>query len=869
MDLKDYQTSALSVLRRFLGRASEVGAEVAFGEQPERRTPYREIDGLRGPPYVCLRVPTGGGKTLMASHAIGIAAREYLHAERTVVLWLAPTSAIVDQTLRVLRDRDHPCRLALSTAFGGDVCVLSLSEALVVSRPTMDTDTVIVVSTLAALRVQDTLGRRVYETNGALHPHFAGLRPEQEALLERGADGVTPFSLANALRVRRPLVIMDEAHNARTPLSFETLARFAPSCLLEFTATPDRDRNISNVLVSVSAAELKAEHMIKLPIRLVATPEWRQAIALAVDKQAELERLSTEEGSETGEYVRPIVLIQAEADRLGEDTVSPSLIRSVLTESPEFHIPADQVVVHTGQQRELPDDVLSPNSPVRYVITKSALREGWDCPFAYVLCSVAALVASTAVEQILGRILRLPNARLKRRPALNCAYAYASSPRFADAAAALKDALVDRAGFERFEAERFVEAGTGRGVAQPLPLFAAEVRIPIEEQFASVAIRDVGVAGLRVEATGQRGEWALVYSGPPLTDAQESGLLALAQSDGARQAVRALARQSAGQPSHPAALGMRMEIPQLVVNSRGRADLFEEQFRDVEWSLADVDATVAPDEIQLEGVRALVYTVDVAPEGRVQVARFEEDLHRQLSLSDVRGPRSEAELAVWIDREIAHPDLPQAVVIPYIQRVIQGLQASHGARLEALVLARYRLRDVLRVRLDVARRSAAAAAFEGLLFRGIGGEVGVSPEHVFRFPNEDYPAPRWHEDEHVFQKHFHPRPSEMNGEEARCAALIDSLPETACWIRNLERKPLHAFWLPTPTDKFYPDFVVRLRSGSYLVVEYKGERDIGSADTREKRAIGEAWAARAGAGHQFLLVGIADYERSIRAASRG
>ncbi len=57
------------------------------------------------------------------------------------------------------------------------------------------------------------------------------------------------------LRLRRPLVIVDEAHNARTELSFETLSRFDPSFILEFSATPDTERQPSDILYSVSAAE--------------------------------------------------------------------------------------------------------------------------------------------------------------------------------------------------------------------------------------------------------------------------------------------------------------------------------------------------------------------------------------------------------------------------------------------------------------------------------------------------------------------------------------------------------------------------------------------------------------------------------------
>jgi type III restriction enzyme len=83
----------------------------------------------------------------------------------------------------------------------------------------------------------------------------------------------------------------------------------------------------------------------------------------------------------------------------------------------------------------------------------------------------------------------------------------------------------------------------------------------------------------------------------------------------------------------------------------------------------------------------------------------------------------------------------------------------------------------------------------------------------------------------------------MNGEEAECAAFIDGLKEVEYWVRNVERSD-YSFWLPTSSDKFYPDFVVQLKDNRILVVEYKGERDWSTDDSKEKRIVGELWAER-------------------------
>ena len=110
--LKDYQLRVLDSLRDFFRQCSKDGRpEAAYQTALIRNNrpivPYIPItiEGLSAcMPYICLRVPTGGGKTLLACHAAGIAMDELLHAERAVVLWLVPSNTILDQTADALRD---------------------------------------------------------------------------------------------------------------------------------------------------------------------------------------------------------------------------------------------------------------------------------------------------------------------------------------------------------------------------------------------------------------------------------------------------------------------------------------------------------------------------------------------------------------------------------------------------------------------------------------------------------------------------------------------------------------------------------------------------------------------------------------------
>jgi type III restriction enzyme len=265
---KEYQQRALHWLQRYFENCHRLNsASTAFYETTSEiyggyGLSYRPVRELPGLPYVCLRIPTGGGKTLVASYAVGIANKHLLHAEQSLVVWLTPSDAIREQTLAALRDRQHPYRQALDASLG-NVTVLDIAEALSVQKSVLDTDTVIIVATMQAFRREGTEDLQVYRMSGSLMSHFSGLADEALKEVERLEDGSPVHSLVNVFRIRKPLVIVDEAHNARTSLSFATLARFRPSCILELTATPntqgDEENPPSNVLYSASAAELKSE----------------------------------------------------------------------------------------------------------------------------------------------------------------------------------------------------------------------------------------------------------------------------------------------------------------------------------------------------------------------------------------------------------------------------------------------------------------------------------------------------------------------------------------------------------------------------------------------------------------------------------
>jgi type III restriction enzyme len=435
MQLKKYQQKTLGELRKYIAEMKEYKPEKAAGvafmtlrtdAQDNFSKEYHWIPELWRSPFVCIKVPTGGGKTLIAAHTVGIIFKDYLgeRNDKGLAMWFVPSDAIKTQTLNNLRDRNHPYREVLDERFDNAVKVFDLSEAKAMKKDDLADNLCIVVSTLSAFRRTDKEWLKAYQDNGALMPHFEGLNAENFDFLNKDKEGEIIYSLANVIKLHNPLVIVDEGHNVQTPLAFDMLGGLNPSFVLEFTATP---KGQSNVLINISAQELKKEKMIKMPIYLANKTPWQETIYEGIEKLRDLEKRAKKN---RGEYIRPIMLLQAEQDIENTKKVYVEKIKNFLIQ--EAKIPEAQIAIQTSRKKELQEmkTLLGRTCPIRYIITVNALREGWDCPFAYVLVSVSHLGARLSVEQTIGRIMRLPNAEEKTDSALNSAYIFASTSNF-------------------------------------------------------------------------------------------------------------------------------------------------------------------------------------------------------------------------------------------------------------------------------------------------------------------------------------------------------------------------------------------------------------------------------------------------------
>jgi len=429
MELKTYQKKVIADLSHYMELLNQTGnmdkAYRAFWEEKNVPVgfggvkPYQNI--LPGVPNLCLKVPTGGGKTFIACNAIKPIFNGLPEMKMKAVVWLVPSDAILTQTISALRSPGHPYRQKLNTDFGGRVEVYDKEQLL--NGQNFNITSVREQLSVMVLSYDSFRGRKEQLKAKQENSNLASMAKAlgTPAYPVEDADETALLQIINQLS---PLVIVDESHHARSKLSKEMLQNFNPCFVLDLTATPTKE---SNILCYVDAVQLKRENMVKLPVVVYNRNSKQDVMADAIDLRNRLEEHAKAGQEENGVYIRPIVLFQAQP-KGKEDSTTFEKLRDELV---SLEIPKDYIAIKTADVNELKGvDLLSPACPIRYIITVNALKEGWDCPFAYILASLANKTSQVDVEQIVGRVLRQPHARKYSQPALNMSYVLTSSNDF-------------------------------------------------------------------------------------------------------------------------------------------------------------------------------------------------------------------------------------------------------------------------------------------------------------------------------------------------------------------------------------------------------------------------------------------------------
>ncbi|MDI6809086.1 MAG: DEAD/DEAH box helicase family protein [Candidatus Eisenbacteria bacterium] len=474
MELKEYQQKALSQVKRYLealGRWRTKNEQVVkvAGAEASLDVPLKAWEEVVGAGYrsrknglgeyvanFCLKIPTGGGKTLLAVKAIDLINSIYRKKQTGLVLWVVPTTQIYRQTIQHLRNREHPYRQHLDIASGDRTLVLEKLDRFTPIDLAQNLVVMMLMLPSASRQNKETL--KVFKDSGgfgAFFPSDDDIEGHKKLLDQfsnldafddrRGFFGrQVKTSLGNTLRLLSPVIILDEGHKAYSETAQGTLRGFNPSIIVELSATPTP---ASNILVDIRGMELAREEMVKLDLHIInkVSVDWKDTMLSSVERRNVLEEKTKEYRANTGEYIRPICLVQVERtgkDQRGGRYIHAEDVREYLIKV--CGIPEEQVAVKTSEKDDIEGiDLLARDCPIRYIITKQALQEGWDCAFAYVLTILTNPASKNNLTQLVGRILRQPFARKTKSKELDESYVFCFQQRGAGLLASVK------AGFEQ------------------------------------------------------------------------------------------------------------------------------------------------------------------------------------------------------------------------------------------------------------------------------------------------------------------------------------------------------------------------------------------------------------------------------------
>ncbi len=796
--------------------------------------PYN--NAIERTPHVCMKVPTGGGKTFMACASVKRIFDDLPAGKPQVVVWLVPSDSILTQTVRNLSEANHPYRQRLEQDFAGRVGVYT--KEMLLNGQNFSPDTVremltICIMSYNSLRINSRNRdvRKVFQENGNLF-RFAEYFKDADAMLADTPD----TALIQVLRHLEPVVVVDESHNAESRLSTEMLNNLNPSFVLDLTATP---RKNSNIISYVDARELKKEHMVKLPV-VVYNRTTRQSVmqdAIQLRGSIEREAIAAEEAG--GKYIRPIVLFQAQP-RTGDSSETFDKVKSMLV---DMGIPEAEIAVKTSQVDDLKgQDLMSRTCKIRYIITVNALKEGWDCPFAYILASLANRTSTVDVEQILGRILRQPYAMQHKSPLLNTSYVLTNS---ADFHATLEKIVtgLNKAGFSRKdyrigEHAEFPQASAGmEGRQIEIPL---ETQAPELDPFDDVNAQEVkavlestapmgpALSTMVQEATRQAERYTAEVNAP------DDGFLGGELGD--------MLKQNAMQP-HLAAEASALRVPQFFL--RSVPDLFGGAYERLEpenlsegFSLAGQDA-----QVRFELATGEMYRVDIAERGEAvpKYKRADSELSEYIRnrLAQLP-PEQKVEsctrmLCAHINRNNRYA---AAEVNDYVRRIVGGMTEDELAAMETAI-------PTYAAKIQEKIKGLEEAYREGQFSRWLDtGKLVCQPG--YGLPPVITPADTT---EAIPKSLYEAEKDDLNGGEHALIDAVVALDNVKWWHRIIEKKGfrLNGF------INHYPDFLVMTKSGKLVLIEYKGD-DRDNSDSERKLKLGRKWQAQCGPEYRYFMV---------------
>jgi type III restriction enzyme len=841
MELKPYQQEVINDLALFL-ETIQVTKNVADAftdfwtmhpKTPLQPFPGKAIEPYKNNipqvPHVCVKVPTAGGKTFIACNAIKTIFDAFHYDRKKAVVWLVPSITILDQTIKNLKNTNHPYRQKINSHFGNKVEVYdkqALLQGSSFNATSVQEQLSIFVLSFDSLRAKNKEDRKVYQENGNLQSFGAMLGNEED------------ISLMRVIQALNPVLIVDESHNAESDLSVEMLTNLNPCFILDLTATP---RKNSNIISFVDAMALKKENMVKLPVIVYNHQDKTEVINSALQLQRKLELEAKAEEKNGGRYIRPIVLFQAQPKNAADNTTFEKLKEKLI----ELKIPAEQIKIKTANINEIKDvDLTAKDCPVRYIITVNALKEGWDCPFAYILASLADKSSAVDVEQILGRVLRQPYVTKHNSALLNLCYVLTASSKFLDTLDNIVKGL-NKAGFsskdfkvaETVIAEPFDSAQGDNDALNELTVIP---QLVFDEKETS-AVDDIDVT--RISDIHSNIKEDTIVLGIEQT--------ALKQGEEYEETILQLeSTHSISLPSELQSLvktyrmkevfaeqASQIQLPQFYI-SKPSGEIFsdDEHVLSEEDLLEGFQLSKCDSNIAFDSVTSELYKVDLDETKSDYTPSFvkldggvKDKLMAYILDPSRKESRAKNLTAQILDIIGNMYPITEHEIKKYIYKLVEDFTDE---QYHDYLNHHYSYTSKIKEKIKQLSAVYAEQKFKDFL-----DTDKIFMKSNYSFQKEIAPGNTCKD----ITKSLYEKEAEMNGFEEKVINEIANMSNIAFWTRNISKKQfkINAF------QNHYPDFIIYTKSKKIIVLETKGD-DRDNSDSEAKIRLGKAWEKKAG-----------------------
>lgn len=889
MELKNYQQTVLDDLDLYIEELDEQptikaafrsywankGVSIDSVESEYLRPYYDEITGV---PNVTIKVPTAGGKTYLACRALKHIFKTYTDNKPKVVVWFVPSDPILKQTYNNLSNPKHPYRHAIDVDFGNKVQIVNKESALAgenIHPSQLKENLTIFVLSVQSFASNNKEGRKARRENENLTEHVSSY-----TYIDKMLKNADETSLLQVIAQLNPVMVIDESHNFESSdLRIDLKKEINPCFIFNLTATPKHN---SNVISFVDAMQLKLEHMVKLPVIVYNHKTTTDVIANAITLQRSLEVKAKQQQKEMGaKYIRPIVLFQAQP-KVADDNVTFEKIKDKLIVG---GIPEEQIKIKTANKDEIKNiDLMSESCEVRFIITVNALKEGWDCPFAYILASLANKSSKIDVEQILGRVLRLPYTKQQPIELLNLSYVFTCSADFQDTLKRIVESL-NYAGFSR----RDFRVADNSQVDMPKPSQKEEPNLfsnksftaPFTEPSSKDGVNtlthpeldakdnseqedsenDSNIDEIQTEAIKQSLDARNESNNATAQSLEES---ALQQSNDYNETIK----ENEGDTTNPTAPATDMNsnysikpifekeaktvsLP-LFVQRIEKVDLFgdEKQFIPIEKSdlLEGIDLSVEDHKIDFTRSAAEAEQIDLASDyadGTDSVP-----VHKQLNMKQLKylkqqllsiPPESKkSQLAKTIANQLNIQEVPEKMLVQYVKDCIKNMDKEN---IDDLIAFQLQTVKTFKIKVNEILDDYRYDTFMDWLDIG---KIKFDDSQTYKFPKQITVLKKMV----GIQKGLYKEEDYINGFEETVISAIANNDNVLFWHRNQERGK--GFFI-NGFINHYPDFIVKLKSGHVLLIETKGD-DRDNSDSKRKLKLGKLWANKAGEMFRYYMV---------------